>query len=522
MLGYARERRDLALGPDTTELRTGDLAVQQPNGLFKLVGRKSRICKPFGVRVALDDLEAQIRTEGLDATVAGNDELIGVAFTGTLSPDSLTKRIAQVTKLPASVFETVPFDVLPRLPSGKPDYQAVMRAATAARQARQQHGPPSDLLGVYQKTLPFSRVTREDSFTSIGGDSLAFVNVSSEVEERLGHLPGGWERMSIATLEGLARPSEQRQFASIDTDVLLRLVAMIIVVSDHARDTSASRGIFGGAELFLLLAGVSFWRFQLGAFADDRFRAVLKSFAVRIVAPVYILTLAYSLVWENLHWSSLTLVSTFFGRYKSLLEPFWFVETLFHCYALLWLLSKLSFFRHLAEHRDFRLGIWLVAVGALVQAMGEAAFDHQGLGGRTFDVLFLVVAVGAWAGAAETLWQRLAVLATAAILFHTLPTASAYNIYPALLGLLVLMTLRTIKVPTVSRKVLIYFAAASYPVYIAHSLPIWVINKLGGRDLEGLKIIIGIAAGLLLAGLLRWGEALFVSLRRRDQPGRAS
>jgi len=53
MLGYATTPADLALGRVTTELRTGDLA-QQRDGLFEVVGRRSRRGKVFGLRIDLD------------------------------------------------------------------------------------------------------------------------------------------------------------------------------------------------------------------------------------------------------------------------------------------------------------------------------------------------------------------------------------------------------------------------------------------------------------------------------------
>ena len=57
MLGYAHSPDDLALGKTVHELRTGDIARRNENGLYELVGRKSRFIKPCGVRVDLDALE---------------------------------------------------------------------------------------------------------------------------------------------------------------------------------------------------------------------------------------------------------------------------------------------------------------------------------------------------------------------------------------------------------------------------------------------------------------------------------
>ncbi|MEO6627011.1 MAG: AMP-binding protein, partial [Aquihabitans sp.] len=51
MMGYAAVEADLASGDNLDELRTGDLARRGTDGLFEVVGRRSRFIKPFGVRV---------------------------------------------------------------------------------------------------------------------------------------------------------------------------------------------------------------------------------------------------------------------------------------------------------------------------------------------------------------------------------------------------------------------------------------------------------------------------------------
>jgi hypothetical protein len=42
-----------------------------------------------------------------------------------------------------------------------------------------------------------------DSFVSLGGDSLRYVELSLALEEIFGELPPGWERMPVQQLEDL-------------------------------------------------------------------------------------------------------------------------------------------------------------------------------------------------------------------------------------------------------------------------------------------------------------------------------
>src|SRR3546814_5865933 len=64
MMGYAFGREDLAKGPETARPRTGDLA-QRSDDLSRLVGRRSRVCKPFGLRISQDELEAEPARKGI-------------------------------------------------------------------------------------------------------------------------------------------------------------------------------------------------------------------------------------------------------------------------------------------------------------------------------------------------------------------------------------------------------------------------------------------------------------------------
>ncbi|MGE3588740.1 MAG: AMP-binding protein, partial [Ilumatobacteraceae bacterium] len=62
MLGYAVERTDLVRGRDIDELSTGDLArFHEDEGVFEIVGRRSRFVKPLGLRVDLDAVESMVR-----------------------------------------------------------------------------------------------------------------------------------------------------------------------------------------------------------------------------------------------------------------------------------------------------------------------------------------------------------------------------------------------------------------------------------------------------------------------------
>lgn len=71
MMGYADAAADLARGHDTRRLHTGDLAEEVEPGLYRIVGRRARFIKPFGLRVSLDEVEAQARAMGYTIVATG-------------------------------------------------------------------------------------------------------------------------------------------------------------------------------------------------------------------------------------------------------------------------------------------------------------------------------------------------------------------------------------------------------------------------------------------------------------------
>src|SRR3546814_15432299 len=120
MMGYAFGREDLAKGPETDRLRTGDLA-QRSGDLYRIVGRRSRFCKPVGLRVSLDELEAALARKGIRAAVTGNDDVIAIACRGK-HDDSGFMEIERNFQLPVRLFDISDTDESPRIPSGKRDY----------------------------------------------------------------------------------------------------------------------------------------------------------------------------------------------------------------------------------------------------------------------------------------------------------------------------------------------------------------------------------------------------------------
>ncbi|HEX7827273.1 MAG TPA: AMP-binding protein, partial [Mycobacterium sp.] len=122
MLGYAGKPADLTLGRTVDALRTGDIARRHPNGMYEVVGRRSRFAKLYGLRIDLQRVEDVLRERGLTAICAEHDGALLVA-TADGHTDDAQRYAADAAGLPTSAVRVLDVDEIPRLPSGKPDYQ---------------------------------------------------------------------------------------------------------------------------------------------------------------------------------------------------------------------------------------------------------------------------------------------------------------------------------------------------------------------------------------------------------------
>ncbi|CAM5695873.1 2-succinylbenzoate--CoA ligase [Streptomyces violarus] len=209
MLGYAESPADLALGRTVEELRTGDLARRAPDGLYEIVGRRSRFAKILGLRIDPQRVESLLEEHGITAYCAGDGEALAVAALGRAGEQARIRRlVAEECGLPSRAVRVRVLDRLPRLATGKPDYEAVRRLTRPAQEAPP--GTGQDLLDLYTEILDHTDVTEDSSFAGLGGDSLCYVEMSLRLEEALGRLPTDWHRATIRELRAMAAPAPER------------------------------------------------------------------------------------------------------------------------------------------------------------------------------------------------------------------------------------------------------------------------------------------------------------------------
>jgi long-chain acyl-CoA synthetase len=128
MMGYADDRACLTLGDSLGgAIRTGDLGRLDESGRLYISGRRNRLCKLFGLRIDLDDVEALCGDIAPMAAVS-NERAIYIFHTVTNS-GTIATRLQQLSahmRLPIVAFVARQIDSIPKTASGKTHYAGLV------------------------------------------------------------------------------------------------------------------------------------------------------------------------------------------------------------------------------------------------------------------------------------------------------------------------------------------------------------------------------------------------------------
>ena len=237
MMGYAVSRADLAKPQGSDEIHTGDIAVRNERGYYRIVGRLSRFAKLFGLRLGFDDIERRLERAGVTAAVSGDDTGLIVVTTAPGSEGRVPGLLAQELGIPASLISVFEVAEMPRLPSGKTDYATI-------RSFRRDDGPieATSLGAAIASVLGREDIDPRWSFAEAGGDSLNYVQMVLTLERYLGHVPDNWANMPIRDLvamqtgaePGGAEDLQRNAPISIQGLDLARTIAIFLALMAHS------------------------------------------------------------------------------------------------------------------------------------------------------------------------------------------------------------------------------------------------------------------------------------------------
>ncbi len=277
--------------------RSGDLAVELPDGSFDFLGRTDDQVKIRGFRVELGEVESVLRRcDGVQAAVvraiefeAGDRRL--VAF--VIGDGALQKQWKQALQrqLPHYMIpsEFIALRSFPTTPSGKVDVQALdalrLRAAAFLSPSVTKHLDPVEarLKEIWQKLLKINAVGLDEDFFALGGHSLLAARMLGQVEKWFGSkLPHSAlvEHPTIRELATYLRRSPAGKWPSLVT----------IQPGAHLPPLFIAHGIGGSLLSFIDLAAElgpeqPVYGLQLPGFIYDH-QAELRTLAANFVKQV--------------------------------------------------------------------------------------------------------------------------------------------------------------------------------------------------------------------------------------------
>jgi acyl-CoA synthetase (AMP-forming)/AMP-acid ligase II/peptidoglycan/LPS O-acetylase OafA/YrhL len=521
MMGYAEHPDDLALGAMLSELRTGDLGRIGPDGLLRLVGRRSGFVKIMGLRIDLTMVEAALEAAGYVASVGGDDAGLTVLVEPApgavpVETAALVRRLAGDASglSPASV--AVALAELPRLPNGKVDR---LGCAALVRRAQPDEQPPQEpraegptlaerVAGAVGDVLGLDDVDLGRSFVQHGGDSLSHVQASVQLEKLVGTLPLGWHHRPLGELveqgcaadgdlpgAGLADGTELvdaarergRWWRSVETSVLLRAIAVVIICGSHADLFH----VLGGAHTLLAVAGFNAARFGLSMpTARGRWRASTRTL-IGVAVPTAAVALFGMVVQDRYGWANVLLVNWIFGDVAyGFRNELWFVDALIACTVTLAAILAVPWVGRAWRSQPWRVAA-VVALVALVPRFLILSLGEGVLRG-IMPTTFWLFAVGAAVAYADTRRRRLLTLAVAVVGGATFFPDDPVRNATILAGIALLTFVREVRLPAWAVPVVGLLASASLYIYLVQFPILDLVPHALGATLTAL------AAGCLI------------------------
>ncbi|HEY2736647.1 MAG TPA: class I adenylate-forming enzyme family protein, partial [Polyangiales bacterium] len=259
---------------DDGYVTTSDLGEFR-DGYLHFLGRADDVINCAGLKLPPDQIEARMREQltkvgelcvcrvpdpmrgdGIlivvpNAHPASDAELIDAAANAALAFGVNARGATHVMRV----------ESFPRTQTGKVQRRQLTQIFVDSPAAKSGTMETRDLRSELRAIVAADEIPEGATFTSLGGDSLGYIQAGLAIHRYLGYLPADWENLPISELEAL--PVRQGGGGTIETSVLLRALAIFGIVLNHSGWLDGRFAIDGGAWLLLIPSGYSFARFQL-------------------------------------------------------------------------------------------------------------------------------------------------------------------------------------------------------------------------------------------------------------------
>ena len=525
-LSYLIDGQEVALCDDDGWFPTKDLGSLK-NGYLYYEGRADDVINCGGIKVHPESLETKIYASiGCSSGLAicrktdlmrGDGFLVAVTKELEVDKPQLRKAVLQaIEKLgvnAGNAITIVDVDILPKTATGKiqrkqlAEWYALQssdedQSATTANSISTKSSPIQE---IFRRILNLSEIQPHDSFISLGGDSLSYIQFSMQLEDYLGSLPKRWEYLTLTELETLV-PQRQRN-ATIETDVLLKALAIVAIVLNHtSQHKIPEKYILGGSLLLLILAGFNFARFQGTRLNGKLFQPIIPMLRTLLI-PYLFINLGYQIWQHKIDFSVLLLFDNFITPIADQVSawpfPVWFICILVQIIIVFSSLLGIKYFRHIANSSPWLFGTILLIISACISMLSlHLWYSNEPYYPRLPNILFWLFALGWCFHFAKSRFEKLLTtgifLIIISMMFIFMSGVNAEKFW-ILLGGIMLLWVPFIPVPPIVRSVIQTIGAAAFYIYITNIL---LINSLT-HDILGvynpsIEMMVALLGGVLV------------------------
>lgn len=533
----ARSRIDAQGLHDLTDaegwLQTNDLGHLQ-DGFLHFDGRADDLINCGGQKVVPDQLEDRIRARlapGAQIAVAkvpdaqrGDGILVALAGASEQTQkvkDAATAALAEMGISAGSALHVMALDALPVTGTGKVQRrvladQFALRKVTAPPSSSGAKGEISDVRSLFQHEFTGQSVGPDDTFETLGGDSLHYIQFSLAYEARFGQLPDDWEKLTVTQLQDHARGGDTSAWRRLETVTLTRAFFMVCIVALHTQAFIYSSN-WGAAYFLVMLAGYSVARFQLPEIIRSGSTRTLWGTVRYVAIPTILMGVLLELVTRKFEWPSLFLVSNYQDPTTIKGYTFYFIEFYVQILLIAALLFSFPPIRRAFAARPMLSAVIFFFAVAVLDYLIELKWTGDYNYDRTPWHYGWTFALGMVIAAAKDLPSRLfaMVLSLVSVLLVWQLTSAAFYVAG---GIAVVLFIRTLTVPAPAKVLIAEVAGASMFIYLTHYQMISLVNKVFGQPMPWLTLFLSIIVGIIGAHIYARAERLVLKPRRASVP----
>ena len=486
---------------------TGDFGRLE-NGNLYYVGRADDLINCAGIKVSPEHLQEQINRRlniknGI-AVCRIADELRGdgffVAIESGSGIDAKAVQAAAFVELMAlginaqSSVKIQEVNQIPRTDTGKVRRKELSnlyssdKAENRNSTALDKHNSVREL---YARIFPSVEVEPGDTFRTLGGDSLNYVQMLMLLENRFGFTPPAWDTMPVERLDEVQPKSKSSYFSWLDTSIFLRVIAIVGVVATHSGGTVLG----GGTWLLFMLIGYNMARFKAADFTAGKVWQWLKTYSIIILIPYYLVAALYLVRRRSFEPDILFLYANLVDFKITVVFPFWFVQVLLQCLILIGIMFSIPAFRRYAAASprvfSFSVLVCLIAIRAIYPFVWDTTHLNNLVPQRFIAILWL-----GWCFNYVSTFRQRVLLSALAIGFTFLDQGIVSVKIWLIFGSLFLAFVPRVPIPFFLKRVFNDIGAATFYIFVLNGLIISFLTHSSAIDSKAVVFCISMMGSM--------------------------